>query len=312
MGVWYSSCKRRGCAQCQGLSNARWLALQKERLLGITHHHWIFTLPHDLLPLWRYNRGLLQDVLFRSVSGALGTLSNDPKHLNAQPGYLLTLHTWGRNLSLHPHIHCLISHGGLNRDGNWVDPRRSSLFPARVMMRLFRGKFLALLKEQDGVVLPDDLSPARFRALINRLGRTHWVVHCCKPYRHGRGVLSYLSRYVRSGPLSNRQLQRVDDQRVTFRYHNHKTAQASRQRLSTAQFILRLCDHVPQRGKPTIRNYGLYHGCRRRALNDARKRQGQDPVGTVTPMTWQEYLLGLDRIPECPECGGRMQGLVAN
>ncbi|MDA0791692.1 MAG: transposase zinc-binding domain-containing protein [Proteobacteria bacterium] len=137
MGVWYSSCKRRGCAQCQGLSNARWLAAQKERLLSVTHHHWIFTLPHDLLDLWRYNRAIFQDVLFRAVAGVLTTLSRDPKYLGAQPGFVLTLHTWGRNLSLHPHIHCLITHGGL-RDGEWIEPRKSVLFPARVMMQLFR------------------------------------------------------------------------------------------------------------------------------------------------------------------------------
>ncbi len=312
MGVWYSSCKRRGCAQCQGLSNARWLALQKERLLAVTHHHWIFTLPHDLLPVWRHNRLLLQDILFRAVADVLATLSKDPKHLNAQPGYLLTQHTWGRNLSLHPHIHCLITHGGLDQTGKWVAPRRSSMFPAKVMMLLFRGKFLSALRDQEDIVLPKDLSAARFRALLNQLGRRDWVVHCCKPYRHGRGVLSYLSRYVRSGPLNNRQFLPSDDDHVAFRYMNHRTSKRARQRPAPAQLILRLCDHIPQRGKPTHRYYGLYHSCRRAALNTARARQQQPPVEKAPTITWQEYLQRLDKIPECPQCGGRLRELVAN
>lgn len=310
MGVWYSSCKRRGCPQCQGLSNARWLASQKERLLGVTHHHWIFTLPHELLPLWRYNRALLQDLLFDAVAGVLNTLSRDRQHLNAQPGFMLTLHTWGRNLSLHPHIHCLISHGGLNGSGQWITPKRASLFPARVMMQLFRGKFLSALRPRDDLVLPPDLSLARFRSLTNKLGRQDWVVHCCKPYRHGRGVVTYLSRYVRSGPIKNQQITRVDDQGITFVYRNHRTSRQARQVLTPARFILRLCDHVPQRGKPTIRYYGLYHGCRRQALDTARAAHGQKPARTVTAVTWRDYLQRLDRLPECQHCGATLRALA--
>jgi len=311
MGVWYSSCRRRGCAQCQGLANARWLAAQKARLLSVTHHHWIFTLPHQLLPIWRYNRQLLQDLLFQAVAEVLSTLSGDARYLNAQPGYLLTLHTWGRNLSLHPHIHCLISHGGLDPSGNWIEPKKSSLFPARVMMQLFRGKFLASLASRDDLVMPPDVSASRLRTLINKLGRTGWVVHCCKPYRHGRGVAAYLSRYVKSGPLNNRQIRYADAHGIVFRYHDHRTSKDAHQRLTPSQFILRLCDHIPQRGKPTIRYYGLYHACRRSALNIARQVHGQYCVLAAPQLNWQDYLQRLHRVPACPQCGGRLQSLVA-
>lgn len=310
MGVWYSSCRRRGCAQCQGLANARWLAAQKARLLSVTHHHWIFTLPHELLPVWRYNRELLQDLLFRAVAEVLSTLSGDARYLNAQPGYLLTLHTWGRNLSLHPHLHCLISHGGLDTSGNWTEPKKSSLFPARVMMQLFRGKFLASLVSRDDLVLPQDLSAPRLRTLINKLGRIDWVVHCCKPYRHGHGVAAYLSRYVKSGPFNNRQIRRADTNGIVFRYHNHRTSKEAHQRLSPDQFIHRLCDHIPQRGKPTIRYYGLYHACRRSALNIARQAHGQHCVPVAPQLEWQDYLQQLNRVPTCPQCGARLQRLT--
>lgn len=311
MGIWYSSCRRRGCTQCQGLANANWLAAQKARLLSVTHHHWIFTLPHDLLPLWCYNRGVLQNILFKAVASVIATLSADSRYLDAQPGYLLALHTWGRNLSLHPHIHCLISHGGVNAAGHWIEPKKACLFPARVMMQLFRGKFLAAVVACDDLVLPPDLSPARLRRLLNKLGQTDWVVHCCKPYRHGRGVAAYLSRYVKAGPMKNNQIRRLDEGGILFRYHNHRTSREATQRLTGDTFIARLCNHIPLRGKPTVRYYGLYHACRRRVLNIARRVNGQSCVRTASRLTWQRYLERRDHTPTCPSCGGQLQSLVA-
>lgn len=303
MGVWYNSCKRRGCPQCQAISNARWLSAQRQRLLAVTHHHWIFTLPHELLPLWRYNRALIQDVIFNSVAATLKLLSHDARYLNARPAYFLTLHTWGRNLSLHPHIHCLIAHGGLDHEGQWLTPKKSCLFPARVMMQLFRGKLLSALKQQAAdLTMPADFSQRRFRSLLNKLGRVTWVVHCCKPYAHGHGVVTYLSRYVKSGPINNRQFHQLNDDSVSFAYNDHRTGKRKRQRLSVDHFMLRICDHIPQRGKPNNRYYGLYHGSCLKALNTAREQLGQGKVLTSEPICWFEYLRILGRIPLCEKC----------
>jgi hypothetical protein len=291
------------------LSNERWLAVQRERLLASTHHHWVFTLPHDLLPLWRYNRVVMQDLLFRSVADVLAVLSRDANYLGAQPAFSLTLHTWGRNLSLHPHIHCLIAHGGLNAESQWVTPRKKCLFPARVMMQLFRGKFLSALKAKTDLVLPDDMTATHFRKVINRLGRTDWVVHCCKPYRHGRGVVTYLSRYVKTGPFKNRQLRTVDEQSVTFAYQSHQTRRHACQKFSITDFLFRLCDHIPQHGKFSLRHYGLYHPCRHEALDEARRSLGQTPVPEVQPVSWQAYLMTRASIPRCDICQAPLRGL---
>lgn len=302
MGVWYDSCKRRGCPQCQSLPTERWLNAQKEVLLDTTHHHWIFTLPHQLLPLWRFNRELLQDVLFSAVAKTLKQLAGNKPYLDAQPAFLLTLHTWGRNLSLHPHIHCLIAHGGLSQSGQWRAPKKKCLFPAKVMMQLFRGKFLADLKNRNDIALPPDMRANQLRALINKLGRLDWVVHCCKPYQHGKGVVTYLAHYVKGGAFNNRQLRYSDHQNVSLCYMSHRTKKRSLRRFTIPEFLQSLCSHIPPKGKPALRYYGLYHSCRRVALNHSRQELGQGIIKRQEPITWQQYITGLARRPLCAIC----------
>ncbi len=305
MGVWYDSCKRRGCPQCKSMDTERWLRSTRELLLLETHHHWIFTMPHELLDLWRYNKGVLQDLLFLSVAATIKQLSKDKQWLGAQPGYMLALHTWGRNLSLHPHIHCLISHGGLDRKGQWQTPKRDIMFPAKVMMKLFRGKFLAGLRAMDNLTLPPSMKPNEHRWLASTLARKDWIVHCCKPYRHGKGVVTYLSRYVKKGPFNLGQIRLTEDQRIGFSYQDHRRGRSKRT-VDPDTFIKQLCLHIAERGKPTLRYYGLYHPSRRAALNQAREHLGQSPVTKATELHWSDYLTRLDRYPVCEVCESRM------
>lgn len=307
MGVWYNSCKRRGCPECQALANARWLTTQRSRLLAVSHHHWIFTLPHDLLSLWQFNRELFQDLIFQSVSATLKLLSRDNRYLDAQPAYMLTLHTWGRNLSLHPHIHCLIAHGGLDPQGQWKKPKKRCLFPARVMMALFRGKLLSALRKESDLVIPADTTTSKCRDLLYKLGKKTWVVHCCKPYAHGNGVITYLSRYVKSGAFKNSQLTQTTNANIVFVYQNHQTGKRARQKMTSEQFIFRLCDHIGQRKKTNIRYYGLYHGSCREALNRARELLGQEKVEEPENIGWLEYLQTLERTPLCEVCQAPLQ-----
>ena len=141
--IWYNSCKHRSCPQCAFLQVERWLAKQQARLLDCDHYHVIFTLPHDLNCLWLDNVGLMTSLLFRAVRDTLLALLGDPKHLGARPGMIATLHTWSQTLVLHPHIHCLVTGGGLSAEGQWVAVRNGFLLPSRVVMAVFRGKFLA-------------------------------------------------------------------------------------------------------------------------------------------------------------------------
>ena len=137
--AFYNSCHQRVCPQCQAIEIERWLERQKARLLGCAHHHLIFTIAHELNALWCWNRAAMAKLLFGTVRETLAELLADERYLGGTPAYLAALHTWGRSLSLHPHVHVLIADGGLNHQGAWVKPRRSHFLPARVLMLLFRG-----------------------------------------------------------------------------------------------------------------------------------------------------------------------------
>lgn len=223
--AFYNSCHQRICPQCQGLATERWLERQRARLLACAHHHLIFTIPHELNAPWCWNRAPMAKLLFGAVRETLMELLADPRCLGAQPAFLAALHTWGRSLSLHPHLHVLAADGGLSADGLWVKPRRGHFLPARVLMLLFRGKFLAALRraaERHALRLPPDLTRARFTALLNRLGRKKCNVHIRARYAHGQGVAAYLARYLKGGPLKNSQLLSAAGERVRFRYWPHR------------------------------------------------------------------------------------------
>ena len=212
--AFYNSCHQRGCPQCQALATAQWLERQRARLISCAHHHLIFTIPHEFNALWCWNRARMANLLFATVRAVLFELLEDPKYLGATPAFISALHTWGRSLSLHPHVHVLIADGGLRSDGSWATPRRSHFLPATVVMLLFRGKFLDALRtalRQGRLRLPPDLSGERCTTLLNRLGRKKWNVHIRARYAHGAGVAAYLARYLKGGPLKNTQLTDVSE-----------------------------------------------------------------------------------------------------
>ena len=144
----YNSCRNRHCPKCQTLKKERWIEARGEDLLPIQYFHVVFTIPSELNHLVSMNRKVMYDLLFRSVSETLMELAHNPKHLGARIGAIGLLHTWGQNLMDHPHIHCIVTGGGLSSDGNrWVSCRKGFFIPVRVMSALFRGKFLDQLKK---------------------------------------------------------------------------------------------------------------------------------------------------------------------
>jgi hypothetical protein len=309
----YNSCHQRYCPQCQGLATERWLQAQKSRLLNCAHHHLIFTIPHEFNELWMFNRVLMAQLLFAAVGDTLNELFGDPKYLGARPAFMLALHTWGRSLVLHPHIHALAADGGLTESGTWVRPRRSHFLPARVVMMLFRGKFIAYVKralECAQLHLPPSLSPARFTALLNKLGRVKWNVRLCTRYAHGAGVTTYLARYVRGGALKNSQIAHADSEGITLRYRPHREqADPARGpaslRLTPEAFFARYLAHVPPPGLHSLRAYGLYAHTQRERLNQARDHLGQPPVEAPAPLTPQIFLARFANArltTHCPRC----------
>jgi hypothetical protein len=310
--VWYNSCRHRACPQCNGLARERWLERIRARLIDCAHWHVVFTIPHQLNVLWQLNTPAMMDALFAAARDTLLELLADPRHLGARAGIQLALHTWTRPMALHPHLHALVSDGGL-ADGQWVVPRRSHLLPARVVMMLFRGKLLEALRElhqRAALRLPDELSEERFTSLLNRLGRkVKWNVRVCERYAHGQGLSLYLARYVKGGPLKNTQIVRASQSEVLLRYTPNAEPGSPRHSatlaLSPERFLARVLQHAPEPGRHTVRYYGLYaHACGEQ-LNAARALHRQAPVQPPPPIDWQGYLARFPRAlsaTRCPQC----------
>ncbi|MGH8703567.1 MAG: IS91 family transposase [Burkholderiales bacterium] len=312
--AFYNSCHQRVCPQCQALEVERWLERARARLLACAHHHLIFTIPHELNALWCWNRAAMAKLLFGVVRAVLFELLGDSRYLGATPAFLAALHTWGRSLALHPHVHVLAADGGLSADGAWVTPRRSHFLPARVLMLVFRGKFLAALREaieRRGLRIPADTSRERLSSLLNRLGRKKWNVHIRARYAHGAGVAAYLARYLKGGPLKNTQLLGADEGRVSFRYRPHRDeedggAEPIVMTLAPEAFLARYLQHVPPPRLQAVRGYGLYGSRAGERLDRARAALGQAPAEAPQVLRVEDFLARFRHTAtdsRCPRCG---------
>jgi len=314
--IWYNSCRHRMCPLCAWLQVERWLARQKARLLACEHYHVIFTIPHELNDLWLANVDVMTRLLFASVHDTLCELLGDATYLGAKPGIIATLHTWTQTLLLHPHIHCLVTGGGLTEGGHWVAVRHGFLLPMRVVMVLFRGKLLAAIRQglhQGQLRVPQGKRLQQVDNLLNRLGRTKWNVHIRERYPYGQGVLVYLARYLRGGPIANRRLRAADGQQVIFTYEERakgpgSLAKCGTMRLPLEQFIGRWLLHVPPRGAVRVRCWGLYAHTQGEELAVCRQHVGQGPVDAPAPRDGRHESEAGEEAPSerCPVCGQRL------
>jgi hypothetical protein len=313
----YNSCRNRHCPKCQTLRKEKWIEARGEDLLPIPYFHVVFTLPSELNPLVSMNRKVLYDLLFRSVSETLTELANDPKHLGAGIGGIGILHTWGQNLMDHPHIHCIVTGGGLSSDkGRWVSSRKRFFIPVRVMSALFKGKFLDLLKkcfQSDALVFPDRIHHLKqsedFERFRRPLYRKKWVVYCKPPFDGVQGVLQYLGRYTHRIAISNNRILNIRNGDVSFLWRDY----ADQNRLKTMtlkanEFIRRFLLHVLPSRYVRIRHFGLLANRKRKntialcrkILGDTKTETQQD----TRKETWQEQLFricGID-VTLCPVC----------
>lgn len=274
----YHSCRHRSCFLCAQRKRAEWVEKQKNRLLDVPHFHVVFTLPHEYLPIWRYNDALMTRLIFQASQETLQTLLADCRYQGFTPGILMALHTWGRQLTLHPHTHCLVTAGGLTPAGDWKNAG-DYLLPIRVVKSLYRGKFQALIREarQTGELrLPDAMSDVDFRQLHAALYRKAWSVRIEERYSHGKGVMLYLSRYLKGGPVHPRQIHCQADGSLSLRYLDHRDHRIKQLRLRPEDFLKRVLTHVPPPGCHTVRYYGLYA-----ASAKARYRRCEARWGTV-------------------------------
>jgi hypothetical protein len=287
----YNSCRNRHCPKCQALEQARWLARRMETLLPIPYFHVVFTLPGELSAMVLRNRRRLFGLLFRAASQTLLALGRDPDRLGAQLGITMVLHTWTRDQRFHPHVHALVTGGGLSLDGErWVQGNARYLFPVKVLSRLFRGKMLAGLRrehEQEELDLPEDLCSARrFSRLMSRLYKTNWVTYAKAPFAGPRQVLAYLGRYTHRVALSNHRLLELTHDHVTLRTRGQQSVTLHPQEL-LRRFLL----HVLPSGFVRIRHYGiLASGNLKTKLLTAQRLLGVATIDAGAPSTSAEQL----------------------
>ena len=314
--IWSTSCRHRMCPQCAWGQVERWLTKQKARLLACDHDHVILTMPHECNDLWLANVEGMSTRLFASVHDTLLELLGDEKYLGAKPGIIATLHTWSQTLLLHPHLHGLVTGGGLSEAGQWVAVRNGFLLPMRVVMAVFRGKLLAAIRQgvhQGQLTPPPGKSRQQVEHLLNKLGRQQWNVPIRERYPYGHGVLIYLARYLRGGPIANRRLLSWAGQQVVFGYTERAKGsggQATRRtmRLSLEQFLGRWQLHVPPRHAVLVRCWGLYGHTQGEALAQCRQHMGQGPVEALPPRDGLREGDAWDHPPPeyCPVCGQRL------
>lgn len=318
----YNSCRNRHCPKCQTLRKERWVQDRSSDLLPVEYFHVVFTIPAGLNPLVMRNQKVMYDVLFRSVSETLIELGEDPKRLGARIGFICVLHTWGQNLMDHPHVHCIVTGGGLSSDeGRWVSCRKGFFVPVRVMSELFRGKFLDYLKvsfESGRLSFPGVIGhleePHAFEAFRRQFYHKKWVVYSKPPFGGAEGVLQYLGRYTHRIAISNDRILRLDRGRVSFRWRDYADGQRQKtMSLDAGEFIRRFLLHVLPDRFVKIRHFGLLANRRRKYhIALCRLLLGSGRVETKSrelQETWQEWLLrilGID-VAACPVCRqGRM------
>lgn len=295
----YNSCRNRHCPKCQSLAQARWVDSRLERILPIHYFHVVFTLPAELRALAKRSREAVFDMLFASASATLLALARDPKRLGGELGVTMVLHTWTRELLFHPHVHAIVTGGGLSEDGSrFVRARRRFLFPVRVMGALFRGKMLAAL-ERARARGHIDLGNIDMRAFH----RKPWVVYAKRPFGGPEQVIRYLGRYTHRVGISNQRLVSFDDRGVTFRTKDGKSVT-----LSPDELLARFVEHVLPPRFVKIRHYGLHsagHATTRLAL--ARTRLAPHAALTPRPARSDDTTLLLLRLTGidlrvCPAC----------
>jgi hypothetical protein len=269
----YNSCRNRHCPKCQGSRTAAWLQREASLLLPVDYYHVVFTLPPAVAEVVWQNQRLGYTLLFQAVAQTLREVAADPKHLGAQVGLLAVLHTWGQNLHYHPHLHVVATGGGLTCDRRgeattpprWVVCRPGFFLPVRVLSRVYRGKYLALLRQAQAAGrlhfsgrLAGLAEPAAFAPWLRAQYRQDWVVYAKEPFGGPEQVLKYLARYTHRVALSNRRLRSFDGEQVQFTAKDY--AAGGRRRVvtwSAEEFLRRWVQHVLPRGFVKIRHYGL-------------------------------------------------------
>ena len=316
------TCRNRHCPKCQGSAATRWLEARQTDLLPVEYYHVVFTLPAPIADIAYHNKTVIYNLLFQTAAQTLLTIAADPKHLGARIGVTMVLHTWGSNLTHHPHVHCIVPGGGISLDGQrWISCKPGFFLPVKVLSRLFRRLFLEQLTSayQSGQLQffgqhQDLADPHAFAEFIQPLRKLEWYLYAKPPFQGPKAVLTYLSRYTHRVAIANSRLISQDEHGVTFQYKDYRAKQRFRYKtmtLDTNEFIRRFLIHVLPKGFHRIRHYGLVaNTVRNNNLAQAREllraprpimdtdNVNSDPATDQSPATHPTFV--------CPKCGNPM------
>ncbi len=312
----YNSCGNRHCPNCQAVNKQRWLLERSYDLLPVKYFHGVFTVPDELRVLFRFNKKLLYDLLFKTVWETLLSFSlGKPQKMEAKPGLISILHTWNQRMQYHPHIHCIIPAGGINEAGEWKTSKgkKDFLFHVDPLSVKFKKKFLICLVQlyKSGLlnIPPKDKrwnSANNFYKTKSKLFDTKWVVYSKESFGGPGQVLEYLGRYTHKIAISNYRILNITDTHVTFLYFNRKTDKTERETITGEQFILRFLQHVLPKGFSKIRHYGfLSTRSKKNDLVKIRKALQVKHAPVKQELSSREVLIqttGKDPYV-CPECG---------
>ncbi|MHC4481626.1 MAG: IS91 family transposase [Planctomycetota bacterium] len=291
----YHSCRNRACPKCHGKDTEAWLAARRQELLPVPYFHVVFTLPDALRELARQHQKTVYPILMKAAARALMKLADDPRYVDGLVGVLAVLHTWGRTLAYHPHVHCLVPGGGLTHDGQWRPARKNYLVPVRALSPIFRGMFLDLLAK----ALPEVAIPHAVR-------RQAWVVYCKPTVQGAENVLTYLGRYVHRIAITDRRILKIDDGQVTFRYQKAQDREWRTMTLPAEEFIRRFLQHVLPAGVHKVRYYGLWAPSNKAKLLEIRQRlTARDASGQTPPVVDSGDAPSVrteSQPPRCPFC----------
>ena len=318
----YNSCRNRHCPKCQGSAAQRWLTARQADLLPVEYYHLVFTLPEPIAQLAYQNKSVIYAILFRTAAQTLKTIAADPKHLGAQIGVTLVLHTWGSSMTHHPHVHGIVPGGGLSLDGqHWVSCRPGFFLSVRVLSRLFRRRFLEQLlrayhagRLQFFGHLQELKECKQFESWLRPARLQDWVVYAKQPFAGPKTVLSYLSRYTHRVAIANSRLISMDKKRVTFQWKDYRLKGQQRYKIMTLnadEFIRRFLLHVLPSGFHRIRHYGMVSNAKRKDFLP-RVRELLNSVAQQDPQELSMESLQ-SNVPDksmtycCPCCGSAMR-----
>ncbi len=311
----FNSCRNRHCPKCQAQARHRWLEARRRDLLPTRYVHVVFTVPHQLAPLALQNKSEVYDLLFRASAQTLLEVARDPKHLGAEIGFFSVLHTWNQQLLHHPHVHSIVPAGGLAPDHTrWISGEANFFLPVKVLGRVFRGKFVAGLRELHArgklgfhSRLAGLQQPKAFAAMLRTLFRSDWVVYSKRPFGGAEHALRYLGGYTHRVAISNHRLVALADGRVTFRWrdsqHKNKTRRMS---LTAEEFLRRFLLHVLPRGFVRIRHFGLFAHRRRAALLPLCLRLLAATEASCAERAESKSDCAAPPLWKCPHCGRPM------